>query len=707
MPSVNCSPFGPKPQFELSTGIPAVGYKLFFYVAGSVNTKQDTYTDSTGSVANTNPVVLNSLGQPTTQIWFTSGLAYKVVLAPSTDTDPPTSPVWTIDNLRGINDTTVAQDQWVASGLTPTYIGATQFTVAGDQTAVFTIGRRIKATVTAGTVYGTITGSSFGVITTVTVVMDSGALDAGLSAISFGLLSAYRTSQTTDDAILSVKNFGAIGDGVSNDAGPIAAAISAAAARGNGAPVFLPAGTYLIGQKLTIPSNISIFSNGGAKVRVADNVNDHAFQINSGASKVKISGFEIDGNKANNAGGCGIACTGTGASYVTVQDMHIHDCDADGVRFVGSTSVNNVIVSGCVAENNGSAGITSDNTIQYFTWVNNIARNNGTHGIGLIGIGLDGTITGNEAHDNGQGTPTADNFTGYNSSNARIVVSSNVSRGGLNNGIHFGGNDISYIGNIATNATQYGIVHSSSGGAVSNAATITGNVSRSNSGAAGIWIENCNSGVVSGNICSSNSAGHGILITACSNLSISGNTCRSNGVDGIRNDTASSSMSIIGNTCSSNGGDGLQIDNVSSSTISGNTSISNTGYGINSASGDANNVIESNNFRSNTAGGINGTYAATTIFGDNKTDTSISLASAATMTFPPHSNTFYITGTTGITDMSLSWTGRKVKLIFDDVLTVTEGGNMELAGNFTTSFTDSLVVTCRGSKWNEDCRSNN
>lgn len=187
--AVNLSPFGPKPQFELSSGLPAVGNKLFFYVAGSVNTKQNTYTDSTGSVANANPIVLDALGQPSTQIWFTAGQSYKVVYAPSTDTDPPTSPIWTVDNLTGINDTATAVDQWVASGLTPTFVSATQFTVPGDQTSALAVGRRVKCTVTAGTVYGRITVSAYTTLTTVTVVLDSGALDSGLSAVSLGFLT--------------------------------------------------------------------------------------------------------------------------------------------------------------------------------------------------------------------------------------------------------------------------------------------------------------------------------------------------------------------------------------------------------------------------------------------------------------------------------------------------------------------------------------
>jgi hypothetical protein len=188
--AVKCSPFGPKPAFFLATGLPAVGNLLFFYVAGSVNTKQATYTASTGLSANTNPLILNALGEPSTEIWFTEGLAYKVVYAPVGDTDPPSSPIWTIDNLRGINDTTSSQDQWVASGVTPTFVSAVSFTLPGDQTNAFHAGRRVKTTNSGGTIYGTIITSVFGALTTVTVVNDSGALDSGLSAVSLGLLTA-------------------------------------------------------------------------------------------------------------------------------------------------------------------------------------------------------------------------------------------------------------------------------------------------------------------------------------------------------------------------------------------------------------------------------------------------------------------------------------------------------------------------------------
>lgn len=193
--AVNPSPFGPKPAFFDAAGAPDNTYKLFTYIAGS-NTKQNTYTSSTGSVANSNPIILNTLGMTPNEFWFTASALYKVVLAPSTDTDPPSSPIWTIDNLRGINDpvATVTQDEWVQYGAAATYVSATSFTVAGNATTTFQIGRRIKTTNSGGTIYSTITNSVFGALTTVTVVNDSGVLDSGLSVAYYGLLSITNPS---------------------------------------------------------------------------------------------------------------------------------------------------------------------------------------------------------------------------------------------------------------------------------------------------------------------------------------------------------------------------------------------------------------------------------------------------------------------------------------------------------------------------------
>ena len=79
--------------------------------------------------------------------------------------------------------TFMVNPQFYNFGDVPTYVSATQFTIPGNQTANYTVNRRIKATVTAGTIYGSITVSAYTALTTVTVVLDSGALDAGLSDV--------------------------------------------------------------------------------------------------------------------------------------------------------------------------------------------------------------------------------------------------------------------------------------------------------------------------------------------------------------------------------------------------------------------------------------------------------------------------------------------------------------------------------------------
>lgn len=176
-------------QFLNASGVPYSGAKLFYYAAGS-STKQTTYTTSAGNVANSNPIILDSAGRTPYGVWFTEGLTYKEVLAPANDTDPPTSPIFTEDGISGVNDTNTVVSQWVSSGLTPTYVNATSFTVPGDNTSNFHVGRRLKFSVTAGTVYGRITASAYTSLTTVTVALDSGSLDSGLSSVDWSLLSA-------------------------------------------------------------------------------------------------------------------------------------------------------------------------------------------------------------------------------------------------------------------------------------------------------------------------------------------------------------------------------------------------------------------------------------------------------------------------------------------------------------------------------------
>lgn len=191
MPLVKLSPVFNSQTFIPGTNTPASGYKLFVYAAGS-STKLASYTDSTGTVQQANPIILNSGGLPANPIWLASGLSYKLVLAPSTDTDPPASAVLTFDGITGVNDASSTTSQWQASGVTPTFVSTTSFTVPGDQTNEFHVRRRAQFTVSAGTVYGSIVSSSFSAPnTTVTMSMDVGTvLDSGLTSVNLSIIRA-------------------------------------------------------------------------------------------------------------------------------------------------------------------------------------------------------------------------------------------------------------------------------------------------------------------------------------------------------------------------------------------------------------------------------------------------------------------------------------------------------------------------------------
>ena len=183
------SPIGNDQQYD-SNGAPLVGGYWNAFLAGT-STPATTYTSNTGGTAQPTNITLNSAGRPANPIWLTGGQPVKLQLFSSSAVL-----LLTIDNVSGLNDPAgvTTQDQWVLYGATATFVSATSFSVVGDQTGTFQQGRRLKSTNTGGTIYSTIISSVFSTVTTVTVQNDSGVLDSGLSAVSYGLLSGTNTS---------------------------------------------------------------------------------------------------------------------------------------------------------------------------------------------------------------------------------------------------------------------------------------------------------------------------------------------------------------------------------------------------------------------------------------------------------------------------------------------------------------------------------
>lgn len=160
---------------------------------------------------------------------------------------------------------------------------------------------------------------------------------------------------------------------------------------------------------------------------------------------------------------------------------------------------------------------------------------------------------------------------------------------------------------------------------------------------------------------------------------------------------------------------GATFENIGGIAITGSTNASahcnvsgNTFKDIGSAvfSGNSNNTFAGNTYEN---------IGSTTVFAFTGTNNKVldkpvgerTVASAGTVTLPEITDTFVISGTTGITSITASWAGRIVALRFADILTLTDGSNLKLAGNFTTSSDDMLLLSCDGTNWRELSRSVN
>jgi hypothetical protein len=111
-------------QFFTNTGAVLTGGKLFTYAAGTT-TPLASYTTSAGTVARTNPIVLNSAGRVGDggEIWLTAAV-YKFVLTDSNDVL-----IATYDNISGIG--AFAAQNYTGNGTTVSYA------VAGNVVSVY------------------------------------------------------------------------------------------------------------------------------------------------------------------------------------------------------------------------------------------------------------------------------------------------------------------------------------------------------------------------------------------------------------------------------------------------------------------------------------------------------------------------------------------------------------------------------------------
>jgi hypothetical protein len=249
--AVNLSPLGGVgAQFFDNSGNPLTGGKIYTYAAGTT-TPQAAYTTSQGNVPWTNPIVLNAAGRVPSggEIWITDGLIYKFVLKGSNDVL-----IATYDNITGINSNAVAytnQQEIVTATAGQTVFnlgisyqpGTNSLSVFVDGVNQYGPGAQYSYVETDSTTVTFNAGLHVGaeVKFTTTQQQGAGAVDASQVSYTPPFVDSVPTNVEAKLAqYVSVKDFGAVGDGVTDDT----AAIQAAA--DHGGTIYFPDGTYEI-----------------------------------------------------------------------------------------------------------------------------------------------------------------------------------------------------------------------------------------------------------------------------------------------------------------------------------------------------------------------------------------------------------------------------------------------------------------------------
>lgn len=373
MASYTISPiWGAGAQLFDNSGNVLTGGKIYTYLAGTT-TPATTYTTPIGTVANSNPIVANAAGRLTDEIWFPVSGSYKFVLKDANDVllatydNIPTTPQPPI-----VNDaSSVAYEsgyEVTAGGFT---VGATYLITSVGTTDFVAIGAAANVT----GIHFTATGVGSGT----------------------GTAEYSRTVQAKLRETVSVKDFGAVGDGVTDDT----AAIQAALDSGN-QTIYFPDGVYMVDAVTgLVPSNNqSLILADNAELQAITNSSDtYNVILLQQKSNVVIRGGKITGDRATHTGTTGEFGMGIGlyeCQDITIEDCYISQCWGDGI-YVGDDDADagygwstNVIIKNCTiykASRNGISITGGDNVQVIDCEISYSDRTNPKCGIDIEPIG--------------------------------------------------------------------------------------------------------------------------------------------------------------------------------------------------------------------------------------------------------------------------------------------------------------------------------
>lgn len=373
--AVNLSPVGGvAAQFFTNTGAVLTGGKLFTYLAGTT-TPAASYTSSNGSTAWTNPIVLDAAGRVpgSGEIWITDGLLYKFLLKDANDVL-----LATYDNISGINSNFVAfvnQQEIVTATAGQTVFnlgisyqpGTNSLSVFVDGVNQYGPGAQYAYVETDADTVTFTSGLHVGAEVKFTTSQLQNASVGDASQVTYDPPFAGSVVTNVEDKLaqyVSVKDFGAVGDGVTNDTVAIQAALDAVAVTGGS--VYAPAGTYRVSDELTVASNTAVIGDGIEVTlfsATSSMTSAQAMFYGNASDSMRFENFSILGNtNGTNGAGSGIHCkTGSGNQ---IRNVFISNTTQAGIRL---EEQNSAWVDSCWLQSNGRTGYTDNHGIMVYS----------------------------------------------------------------------------------------------------------------------------------------------------------------------------------------------------------------------------------------------------------------------------------------------------------------------------------------------------